>query len=71
MAIKTSTFGGWRLSGEDAKFFRDYMEKHASKAPHNPQAIKTMQAGRGMAAELVKTGHVRTKRLFNIVDDET
>jgi hypothetical protein len=54
MAIKTSTFSGWRLSGKDADAFL----KQVKEATPNPQAKAALINGRPLAEELLAKGHV-------------
>ena len=54
MAVKTSTFSGWHLSGKDADVF---LSKIQDKTP-NPRAVKTLLAGKKLLNEFDKTGSV-------------
>ena len=54
MAIKTSTFSGWRLSGEDADAFLDQVKN----AKPNPLAQETLRRGEKFLKEYQKTGRV-------------
>ena len=54
MAIKTSTFSGWRLSGKDADAFL----KQVKEAKPNPQAKAALVNGRPLAEEFLAKGHV-------------
>lgn len=54
MAIKTSTFSGWRLSGKDADTFLDQV----NNAKTNPLAQKSLERGRELMAEYDKNGYV-------------
>ncbi|NNM59971.1 MAG: hypothetical protein HKM04_09180 [Legionellales bacterium] len=54
MAVKTSTFSGWHLSGKDADAF---LSKIQDKTP-NPRAITTLQEGKKLLNEFDKTGAV-------------
>lgn len=54
MAIKTSTFSGWRLSGKDADAFM----KQVNEAPPNPQAKAAYERGKKLAEEYLAKGYV-------------
>ena len=54
MAIKTSTFSGWRLSGKDANAFLDQV----NKAKLNPLAQASLDHGRTLMVEYDKKGYV-------------
>jgi len=54
MAIKTSTFSGWRLSGKDADAF---LKQVAASAP-NPFAQAAIKRGRKLAEEYLAKGYV-------------
>lgn len=54
MAIKTSTFSGWRLSGEDAIAFIKQVEEPTI----NQNAIKAVEQGRKLAEEYIFNGYV-------------
>lgn len=54
MAIKTSTFSGWRLSGKDADAFLDQVKN----AKPNPRAQETLRAGEKFLKEYQETGRV-------------
>ncbi|MDO5215739.1 hypothetical protein PSM96_12425 [Legionella pneumophila] len=54
MAIKTSTFSGWRLSGKDADAFL----KQLKNATPNPNAKAAIANGRPLAEEFLAKGHV-------------
>lgn len=54
MAIKTSTFSGWRLSGKDADAFLKQIKDTAS----TPQAKAALAKGRPLAEEFLAKGHV-------------
>lgn len=54
MAIKTSTFTGWRLSGEDAQAFL----KQAENPEPNPFAQKAVEEGQKLAEEYIQKGFV-------------
>jgi len=54
MAIKTSTFSGWRLSGKDADAFLDQVKN----AKPNPRAQETLRLGEKLLKEYQKTGRV-------------
>lgn len=53
MAIKTSTFSGWRLSGKDANAF---VEQVDNPAP-NPAAKAAVARGRSLAEEYQEKGY--------------
>lgn len=57
MAVKTSTFSGWSLSGKDAKSFI----KQISNPTPNPRAKATIERGKKLAEEYLKTGRVVVK----------
>jgi hypothetical protein len=54
MAIKTSTFSGWRLSGEDADAFL----KQINDPTPNPLAQAVIGRGRNLAEEYLAKGYV-------------
>lgn len=54
MAIKTSTFSGWRLSGKDADAF---LKQISDPAP-NPLAQAALERGRPLAEEYLAKGYV-------------
>ena len=54
MAIKTSTFSGWRLSGEDAKAFL----KQVNDPTPNPLAQAAFTRGCKLAKEYLTKGQV-------------
>jgi hypothetical protein len=54
MAIKTSTFSGWRLSGKDAEAFL----KQISDAKPNPLAQTALEHGRKLMDEYDEKGYV-------------
>ncbi len=54
MAIKTSTFSGWRLSGKDADSFLEQV----NNAKPNPLAQAALERGRKLMAEYDKKGYV-------------
>ncbi len=54
MAIKTSTFSGWRLSGKDAEAFL----KQISDPTPNPLAQAALERGRKLAEEYLAKGYV-------------
>ena len=54
MAVKTSTFSGWRLSGKDADSFL----KQVNDAEPNPLAQAALDRGRKLMAEYDKKGYV-------------
>jgi len=53
MAVKTSTFSGWRLSGEDADAF---LKQINDPAP-NPLAEAAIARGRPLAEEYLNKGY--------------
>ena len=57
MAIKTSTFSGWQLSGKHAEAFM----KHFNDPTTNPLAIAAAKRGRKLAEEYFKNGFVVIK----------
>jgi len=57
MAIKTSTFSGWRLSGKDAEAFL----KQISDSKPNPLAQATFVRGHELAEEYLAKGCVRIR----------
>lgn len=59
MAIKTSTFSGWRLSGKDADAFLEQV----NNAKPNPLAQASLDRGRKLMAEYDQKGYV-TLRLI-------
>lgn len=65
MAIKTSTFSGWRLSGKDAEAFL----KQVDDSRPNPLAQDTFARGKQLAKEYLDKGcvHIRPKKsqIFN------
>jgi hypothetical protein len=54
MAIKTSTFSGWRLSGKNADAFL----KQISDAEPNPLAQAALERGRKLMDEYNEKGYV-------------
>lgn len=54
MAVKTSTFSGWRLSGKEADTFL----KQVKESPSNPRAREAFANGLPMAEELLSKGRV-------------
>jgi len=52
MAIKTSTFSGWRLSGKDAEAFL----KQVENPERNPVAQNAIKRGKKSAQEYLKKG---------------
>lgn len=54
MAIKTSTFSGWRLSGKDA----DAFIKQVNNAAPNPYAQAACERGQELAEEYFNKGYV-------------
>lgn len=55
MAIKTSTFSGWQLSGKDAEAF---LNKINDPTP-NPLAQAAFKNGRKLAEEYLEKGYVK------------
>jgi len=53
MAIRTSTFSGWRLSGKDADIFL----KQISDAKPNPLAQAALVRGRPLAEQYLHKGY--------------
>ncbi len=53
MAIKTSTFSGWRLSGKDADAFL----KQVNDPTPNPLAQAAIARGRPLAEEYLAKGY--------------
>lgn len=53
MAIKTSTFSGWRLSGKDAEAFLNQV----NNASPNPLAKAAFDRGLPLAEEYLAKGH--------------
>ena len=60
MAIKTSTFSGWRLSGKDAEAFL----KQIDNPEPNPAAESALERGRPIAEEYLAKGYaiIRVQR---------
>lgn len=54
MTIKTSTFSGWELSGEDAETFL----KQINDPTPNPLAQATLMRGEKLAKEYLENGFV-------------
>ena len=54
MAIKTSTFSGWRLSGKDADAFM----KQVNDASPNSYALNASARGKELAEEYFVKGYV-------------
>lgn len=54
MAIKTSTFSGWRLSGQDADAFL----KQINESAPNSAATEAVARGRALAKEYIAKGYV-------------
>lgn len=54
MAIKTSTFSGWRLSGKDTEAFL----KQVNNSVPNPMAQATLNRGQKLAQEYLTKGYV-------------
>ena len=61
MAIKTSTFSGWRLSGKDAETFL----KQIDESRPNPLAQATFSRGQELAKEYLDKGcvYIRPKKV--------
>lgn len=57
MAIKTSTFSGWQLSGKDAEAFL----RQINDPTPNPRAQAAIKRGQGLAAEYLATGQVKIR----------
>lgn len=53
MAIKTSTFSGWRLSGKDADAFLNQIKNQTP----NPVARKAIARGRSSVEEFLSKGY--------------
>ena len=53
MAVKTSTFSGWRLSGNDADAFLNQINDSAP----NPLAQAAVARGRSLAEEYLAKGY--------------
>ena len=54
MAIKTSTFSGWRLSGKDAEAFLEQIEK----SNPNKQAQETLTRGKKLLRQYDEQGYL-------------
>lgn len=54
MAIKTSTFSGWRLSGKDAEVFL----RQANNPVPNPRAQAAVKRGKKLAQDYLAKGYV-------------
>ena len=54
MAIKTSTFSGWTLTGKDAEAF----ERQIKNPKPNPKAQAAFDRGKKLAEEYAKNGYV-------------
>lgn len=61
MAIKTSTFSGWRLSGKDAEVFLAQI----NNIEPNPLAKAALDRGRALAEEYLSKGYVTLKPIKN------
>lgn len=57
MAIKTSTFSGWRLSGKGAEAFLNQINDPTP----NPLAQASYERGKKLAEEYLAKGFVRLK----------
>ena len=55
MAVHSNTFGGLRLTGEEAKKFRNQVKYGRS----NAAAKATAKRGRGLADDLLRDGFVK------------
>ncbi|MFO9453187.1 hypothetical protein SDB20_01890 [Legionella pneumophila serogroup 1] len=55
MAVRSSTFSGWRLSGKDA----DAFEKQIKSPKPNAMAREVVVRGRPLAEEYLNKGFVR------------
>lgn len=53
MAIKTSTFSGWRLSGKDAEAFL----KQVNNPVSNPAAQAAVKRGKKLAQDYLAKGY--------------
>ncbi|OGV33029.1 MAG: hypothetical protein A3E88_01450 [Legionellales bacterium RIFCSPHIGHO2_12_FULL_35_11] len=65
MAIKTSTFSGWRLSGKDADSFLEQV----NHAEPNPLAQASLDRGRKLMTEYDKKGYVTLNPRKNIQEN--
>src|SRR5947207_899483 len=67
MAIRTSEFGGWHLSGDDAKAFRKQIEE----AGPNPLGQEAIRRGLPLVKEYIEKGYatIRPKRTSAILKD--
>ena len=54
MAIKTSTFSGWRLSGKDAETF----SRQVNNPVQNPKAKAAIKRGKKLAEDYLAKGCV-------------
>lgn len=54
MAIKTSTFSGWRITDEHAEAFL----KQVNDPTPNPYAQETLRRGKKLAEEFLENGFV-------------
>lgn len=54
MAIKTSTFSGWRLTGEDANAFEKQVENNSP----SPFASAALERGKPLAEEYLANGYI-------------
>lgn len=61
MAIKTSTFSGWRLSGEDARAFLEQIENPEP----NILAQCAVEQGKELIDEYIKKGYASIKPIEN------
>lgn len=53
MAVKTSTFTGWRLSGEDAEAFL----KQLDESQPNVRAQEALSRGRALCKQMAEKGY--------------
>ena len=60
MAIKTSTYGGWKLTGKDADAFLRQIEDPKP----NPRAQASLKRGKKLLNEYLKNGYavIRSKK---------
>jgi hypothetical protein len=60
MAIKTSTYGGWKLTGEHAEAFR----KQIQASQPNPKAQASFRRGQKLVSEYIEKGYavIRSKK---------
>jgi hypothetical protein len=53
MAVKTSPFAGWRLSGRDAEIFSEQVDNSGL----NPKAQDALARGRALCQQIEKCGY--------------